>query len=142
MQQPRSASPRRRSGPAISRASWWATARSGHARETVPALRSFLRFCHLDGVIPSVLDGAVPAAGTRMSPLPKGIPDGDFDLLLASCDRELPRGLRDYAIQVLPACLGLRAGEVAAMSWTTSTGAAASWRSAGNEAGRKRFRCR
>lgn len=90
--------------------------RSGHAPEAVPALRSFLRFCHLDGVIPSALDGAVPAAaGTRMSPLPKGIPDGDFDRLLASCDRELPRGLRDYAILVLLARLGLRAGEVAGM---------------------------
>ena len=91
--------------------------RSGHAPEAVPALRSFLRFCHLDGVIPSALDGAVPAAaGQRMSPLPKGIPAGDLDLLLASCDRELPRGLRDYAILVLLARLGLRAGEVAAMT--------------------------
>lgn len=91
--------------------------RSGHAPETVPALRSFLRFCHLDGVIPSALDGAVPAAsGTRMSPLPKGIPAGDLDLLLASCDREFPRGLRDYAILVLLARLGLRAGEVAGMT--------------------------
>jgi integrase/recombinase XerD len=91
--------------------------RSGHAPEAVPALRSFLRFCHLDGVIPSALDGAVPAAaGTRMSPLPKGVPAGDLDLLLASCDRELPRGLRDYAILVLLARLGLRSGEVAAMT--------------------------
>lgn len=91
--------------------------RSRHAPEAVPALRSFLRFCHLDGVIPSALDGAVPAAaGQRMSPLPKGIPAGDLDLLLASCDRELPRGLRDYAILVLLARLGLRAGEVAAMT--------------------------
>jgi site-specific recombinase XerD len=91
--------------------------RSGHAPEAVPALRSFLRFCHLDGVIPAALDGAVPAAaGTRMSPLPKGIPDGDLDRLLASCDRELPRGRRDYAILVLLARLGLRAGEVAAMT--------------------------
>jgi integrase/recombinase XerD len=91
--------------------------RSGHAPEAVPALRAFLRFCHLDGVIPAALDGAVPAAaGTRMSPLPKGIPDGDLDRLLASCDRELPRGLRDYAILVLLARLGLRAGEVAAMT--------------------------
>ena len=51
-----------------------------------------------------------------MSPLPKGVPAGDLDLLLASCDRELPRGLRDYAILVLLARLGLRSGEVAAMT--------------------------
>lgn len=91
--------------------------RSGHAPETVPVLRSFLRFCHLDGVIPAALDGAVPAAaGKRISPLPKGVPDGDLDRLLASCDRERPRGRRDYAILLLLARLGLRAGEVAAMT--------------------------
>jgi integrase/recombinase XerD len=90
--------------------------RSGHAPEAVPVLRSFLRFCHLDGVIPSALDGAVPAAaGRRMSALPKGIPDG-VDRLLTSCDRERPRGRRDYAILLLLARLGLRAGEVAAMT--------------------------
>lgn len=91
--------------------------RSGHAPEAVPVLRSFLRFCHLDGVTPSALDGAVPAAaGKRVSPLPKGIPDGDLGRLLASCDRERPRGRRDYAILLLLARLGLRAGEVAAMT--------------------------
>jgi integrase len=91
--------------------------RSGHPPEAVPALRSFLRFCHLDGVIPSALDGAVPAtAGTRMDPLPKSIPDGDLDRLLAGCDRERPRGRRDYAILLLLARLGLRAGEVTAMT--------------------------
>lgn len=91
--------------------------RSRHAPEAVPALRSFLRFCHLDGIIPSALDGAVPpAAGTRISPLPKGIAEDDLALLLASCDREFPRGLRDYAVLVLLARLGLRAGEVAGMT--------------------------
>jgi site-specific recombinase XerD len=91
--------------------------RSGHAPEAVPALRSFLRFCHLDGVIPAALDGAVPAAaGTRMSPLPKGVSDGDLALLLTGCDRERPRGRRDYAVLLLLARLGLRAGEVAGMT--------------------------
>jgi integrase len=51
-----------------------------------------------------------------MSPLPKGIPAGDLDLLLASCDRERPRGQRDYAILALLARLGLRAGEVAGLT--------------------------
>jgi integrase/recombinase XerD len=90
--------------------------RGGHAPDTVPALRSFLRFCHLEGVIPLPLDGAVPpAAGRRMSPLPKGISAGELDRLLGSCDRERARGRRDYAILSLLARLGLRAGEVAAM---------------------------
>ncbi len=90
--------------------------RGGHAPDTVPALRSFLRFCHLEGVIPLRLDGAVPpVAGQRMSPLPKGISDGELDRLLRSCDRQCARGRRDYAILSLLSRLGLRAGEAAAM---------------------------
>jgi integrase/recombinase XerD len=88
----------------------------GHARDVVPALRSFLRFCHLEGVIGLPLAGAVPsAAGRRMSALPKGISPGELDCLLASCDRERAGGRRDYAVLVVLARLGLRAGEVAAM---------------------------
>jgi integrase len=50
-----------------------------------------------------------------MSPLPKGVPPGELDRLLASCDRQCARGRRDYAILSLLSRLGLRAGEVAAM---------------------------
>lgn len=88
----------------------------GHVRDVVPALRSFLRFCHLEGVIGLRLDGAVPsAAGRRMSALPQRISAGELDRLLASCDRERAGGRRDYAVLILLARLGLRAGEVAAM---------------------------
>lgn len=90
--------------------------RGHHAPGIVAPLRSFLRFCHLEGVIPLPLDGAVPpAAGQRMSPLPRGIPAGELDRLLGSCDRQCAWGRRDYAILSLLARLGLRAGEVAAM---------------------------
>jgi integrase/recombinase XerD len=90
--------------------------RGGHARDVVPALRSFLRFCYLEGVVRLPLDGAVPsAAGRRLSPLPQGISAGELDRLLGGCDREGARGRRDYAVLILLARLGLRAGEVAAM---------------------------
>jgi integrase/recombinase XerD len=90
--------------------------RGGHASDVVPALRSFLRFCHLEGVIGLPLEGAVPsAAGRRMSSLPKGISARELGRLLASCDRERAGGRRDYAVLLLLARLGLRAGEVAAM---------------------------
>ena len=90
--------------------------RGHHAPGIVAPLRSFLRFCRLEGVIPLPLDGAVPpAAGQRMSPLPKGITAGELDRLLGSCGRQCARGRRDYAILSLLARLGLRAGEVAAM---------------------------
>jgi integrase len=40
----------------------------------------------------------------------------DVDYLLQSCDRCTPKGQRDYAILLLLARLGLRAGEVAALT--------------------------
>jgi integrase/recombinase XerD len=90
--------------------------RIGHAPATVPILRSFLRFCQLEGVIVLALDGAVPpVAGWRMSPLPRGISADELQGLLRSCDRTATRGQRDYAILCLLSRLGLRAGEVAAM---------------------------
>ena len=56
-----------------------------------------------------------PAAGRRMSALPQGISAGELDRLLAGCDRERAWGRRDYAVLIVLARLGLRAGEVAAM---------------------------
>jgi integrase/recombinase XerD len=45
--------------------------------------------------------------------VPKAIPAGDVQRLLDSCDRRDPVGIRDYAILVLAARLGLRSAEVA-----------------------------
>ena len=88
----------------------------GTAKNMVAALRSLLRYLHLAGLAPGGLDGAVPAvAGCRDAGLPKALPAGQVAALLASCDRGLPAGLRDFAVLTLLARLGLRAGEVAAM---------------------------
>jgi integrase len=86
----------------------------GSAKLIVCALRSLLRWLHLTGTVPMSLAGAVPSvAGRRLSGLPKGLEPGQLRRLLASCDRRTPTGLRDYAILLLLARLGLRAGEVA-----------------------------
>lgn len=91
--------------------------RARHAPDVVPALRSFLRFALLEGVIALPLHGAVPpVAGWRMSPLPQGISPQSVQRLLESCERESARGRRDYAIVLLCSRLGLRAGEVVAMA--------------------------
>ncbi len=45
--------------------------------------------------------------------LPRGLEPGTIEALLAACDRSEPDGLRDYAVIVLLARLGLRAGEAA-----------------------------
>jgi site-specific recombinase XerD len=86
----------------------------GSAKLIVCALRSLLRWLHLTGTVPVPLVAAVPSvAGWRLSSLPKGLEPGQLRSLLGSCDRRTATGLRDYAIMLLLARLGLRAGEVA-----------------------------
>jgi integrase/recombinase XerD len=81
------------------------------------ALRSFLRYCHLAGLVENDLSAsALPVAGRRRSLLPKGIDDGQARALLRACDRRRAAGRRDYAVIVLMLRLGLRAGEVAALT--------------------------
>jgi site-specific recombinase XerD len=87
------------------------------AQLTVVALRALLRFLHLEGVLERSLAGAVPSvAGWRLSVLPKRLEPSEVDVLLDSCDGSTVIGLRDLAILTALARLGLRAGEVAALS--------------------------
>jgi integrase/recombinase XerD len=80
------------------------------------ALRSFLRYCHVAGLIETDLSAAVlPVSGRRRSLLPQGISQAQAKALLRSCDRRRPAGRRDYAVIVLMLRLGLRCGEVAAL---------------------------
>jgi integrase/recombinase XerD len=90
---------------------------SGSAKLIVCGLRSLLGWLHLTGTVPASLATAVPSvAGWRLSGLPKGLEPGQLRRLLASCDRRTPTGRRDYAIMLLLARLGLRAGEVAGLA--------------------------
>jgi integrase/recombinase XerD len=86
------------------------------ARDLVCALRSFLRYLHLAGLIEAPLVWAVPSvADLRDRTLPRGLEPAAIKKLLASCDRRTLVGRRDYAILLLLSRLGLRAGEVAAI---------------------------
>lgn len=86
------------------------------AKLMVTALRSFLRFMHQRGDIAVDLAGAVlPVMHWRLTALPKSLAPEQVESLLASCERTTIAGRRDYAILVLMARLGLRAGEVVAM---------------------------
>jgi site-specific recombinase XerD len=88
----------------------------GSAKLIVCALRSLLRWLHLTGQMPASLASAVPpVAGWRLSGMPKGLEAGELRGLLASCDRRTRTGRRDYAVMLLLARLGLRAGEVAGL---------------------------
>jgi site-specific recombinase XerD len=77
------------------------------------ALRSFLRFLVVRGEIARDLSGAVPRVRTyQQSSVPVVLPPDEVERVLATADRSLPRGRRDYAILLLLARLGLRANEV------------------------------
>ena len=87
------------------------------ARDLVCALRSLLRYLHLAGLTGTPLVWAVPSvADLRDRGLPRGLEPAAVRRLLASCDRRRLVGRRDFAILLLLARLGLRAGEVAAIT--------------------------
>jgi site-specific recombinase XerD len=91
--------------------------RPGHAKLIATALRSFFRFLLQRGAIPTDLAKAVPTVPHwRLSALPKFMKVEDVESLLRSGDRSTPQGQRDDAILLLLARLGLRAGEVAALT--------------------------
>lgn len=86
------------------------------AKALVTAMRSLLRFLHVEGKVGAALVGAVPAvAGWRLDTLPQGLDRAQVQALLAAHDLATPVGLRDHAVVSLLAGLGLRGGEVAAL---------------------------
>ena len=89
--------------------------RSAQLMATV--LRSFLGFLLQQSRISSNLAAAVPTvAGGRLSELPRFLEAKQVERVLRSCDRRTQVGKRDYAILLLLARLGLRAGEVARLT--------------------------
>lgn len=89
----------------------------GAAKHTTTALRSLLVYLHVEGEIGRSLAGAVPSvAAWRLATLPKGLELGQVLALLASCDLDTAGGRRDFAILTMLVRLGVRAGEVAALS--------------------------
>jgi integrase len=79
-------------------------------------LRAFLRFCHVTGLTPRPLVDAVPkVASWRLATLPKAVDPAIVTALLSSCDRRTIFGRRDFAVLMLLARLGLRAGEVTSL---------------------------
>lgn len=83
------------------------------AQRTVSALRSLLRFCHVQGLLAVPLAAAVPSVANRQPRPPRFLEAPEVATLLASCDRSSVSGRRDFAMIVAMVRLGLRAGEVA-----------------------------
>lgn len=85
----------------------------GSASATVTGARAWLRFLYATRRTRLALAGAVPSvANWSLSSLPRSIGAKELASLLSSCDRRRAVGRRDFAILVLCARLGLRAGEV------------------------------
>ncbi len=90
---------------------------AAHAQLMASALRSFLRFLFQQGTLSIDLTQGIPvSARRRLSTLPRFMKAADVEQLLQSIDQRSTKGRRDYAILMLLARLGLRAGEVAALS--------------------------
>ena len=79
------------------------------------ALRSFFRFLRAEGLRGDRLEDAVPMVPRRRSGLVRHLDPGGLEQLIASLDSSSPRGLRDRAIILCMARLGLRASEVVAL---------------------------
>ena len=78
--------------------------------------RSFFRFLFQRGELQVDLAPSIPTvADWRLSTLPRYITAEEVIRVLGSCDRHTATGRRDYALLLLLARLGLRAGEIVAM---------------------------
>jgi integrase/recombinase XerD len=86
------------------------------AKLLTTALRSFLHYgCYL-GKARADLITAVPIVASWSMPLiPRAIPPDQVRRVLSYVDRDTPVGRRDYAILLLLARLGLRAGEIVSL---------------------------
>ena len=90
---------------------------SNRAPLVVTALRSFLRYLFLRGIVATDLATCVPTIATwSLSNVPRFLAGEQIQKILASCDKETGIGKRDYALLLLLARLGLRAGEVVSLT--------------------------
>lgn len=95
-------------------------ARLHHAKRAklmTTALRSFLQYARYRGLIEADLRDSVPTvANWSMASLPRALSAEELQRLLSSCERETAAGRRNWAILLLLARLGLRAGEVVGLT--------------------------
>ena len=83
------------------------------ARGISTSLRLLLRYLACAGLCSASLEGAVPRIPVhRLATLPQYISPEDVEKTIAACDAGRPTGMRDHAIILLLARLGLRAGDI------------------------------
>ena len=100
---------------------------TGGTKKLFTAVRMFLRYLTIEGRCPTALNYALPSlAGWSRQGVPRCLPAADVEMLIAACDPTDKVGMRDRAILLLLARLGLRAGDVASLrladiSWPVAT---------------------
>lgn len=91
--------------------------KTSQAKTTVTVLRMFLRFLMTRGRCDPKLLVAIPTiAGWRRFSLPNALCAEEVERVLDTCDGTTAMGARDRAVLLLLARLGLRAGDVAALT--------------------------
>ena len=84
---------------------------------SITALRAYLCFLAAEGTVPPGLVHCVPTVPQwRLSSLPKHIEPAAIERVVSSCDLATKKGRRDRALLLLLARLGLRAGDILAMT--------------------------
>lgn len=79
----------------------------------VLVLRDFCRFLYLHQYIQEDISVSLPRVPYwKVTILPNHLERSDVERILKTCERNTPKGMRDYAILLLLVRLGLRAGEV------------------------------
>jgi integrase/recombinase XerD len=90
---------------------------AARARSVVGAVRAFLRFLAATGQCPSGMAHAIPGfASWQLSSIPRFLPNEDVERVITSCGEDRV-GVRDRAVLLFLARLGLRAGEVAQLKF-------------------------
>jgi site-specific recombinase XerD len=86
------------------------------SRLPVTAVRAFVRFLVARGVVGSGLQGAVPTIRQwQHASLPKALTPEEVQRVLSLCESETDVAVRDRAVLLLLARMGLRSAEVAAL---------------------------
>ncbi len=87
------------------------------AKALTRSIRAFLRFLVAEGRVMPDLEACVPTVPQwQLSSLPRYLAPSDVEKVLATCDETTPHGLRDHAILLLLARLGLRANDIVMMT--------------------------
>jgi site-specific recombinase XerD len=101
--------------------------RAESTQKVITATRAFLRYLAFRGNARADLGLAVPAvAHWRLASVPHHLSPDELTRVLAACDGDQPARVRDRAMVLLLARLGLRAGDVAQLrlsdlDWTQGT---------------------